>query len=90
VVKSGAIELASSLGFVLLPVSTASRRRRISMQRWDRMELPGLFTQVALVVGEPLRVPTDLDHQAFPSWEDQLHQALDVVDRRASNMVSRD
>lgn len=88
VVKPGAIELASSLGFVLLPVSTASRRRRIFLQRWDQMELPWFFTQVALVIGEPLYIPPDLNNQDLPFWESQLHQSLIDVDRRANELVS--
>ncbi|MFI2809920.1 MULTISPECIES: lysophospholipid acyltransferase family protein [Microbulbifer] len=90
VVKRGAIELASSLGFLLVPVSTASRRKHVMNRRWDRMELPGMFTRVALVAGEPLRIPSDIDHKDIPFWEDKVHQALEAVDKKASELVSRD
>ncbi|WP_193164297.1 lysophospholipid acyltransferase family protein [Microbulbifer hainanensis] len=90
VVKRGAIELASSLGFLLVPVSTSSRRKHVMNRRWDRMELPGMFTRMALVVGEPLRIPSGIDHKDIPFWEDKLHQALEAVDQKSSNLVSRD
>ena len=90
VVKKGAVELASSLGFLLVPVSTASRRKHIMGRRWDRMELPGVFTRVALVAGEPLRIPSGIDHKAIPFWEEKIHKALEAVDKKAINLVGRD
>ena len=90
VVKRGAVELASSLGFLVVPVSTASRRKHVMSRRWDRMELPGMLTRVALVAGEPLRIPSAIDLKDIPFWEDKIHQALEAVDKKARNLVGRD
>jgi lysophospholipid acyltransferase (LPLAT)-like uncharacterized protein len=59
-VKSGVIRIASALGFELLPGSVDSRRKMVCYKRWDRMEIPMLFTRVCLVIGEPIQVPSGL------------------------------
>lgn len=90
VVKPGVVVLASRADLVLMPMSTAGRHSWVLNRRWDRMALPILFTRVALVVGEPIRVPPKLDRQAISDWEDRVHQALDAVDQRAKTIVNRE
>lgn len=86
-VKRGAIDIASKLGFVLVPVSASGRRRRIMEQRWDRREIPRLFTRVALAVGEPLRVPSPLGPGQVSAIKQQVHDALEALGRRADEMI---
>lgn len=88
VVHRGALQLASELGFVLLPVSVASRRKRVQTRRWDRMEFPRAFTHVYLVIGEPIEVPPDLTPDEIKRWASRLHDAIDAVDRRAEQKVN--
>lgn len=83
VVKRGAIQLASELGFALLPVSMASRRKRLLRHRWDRMEIPCPFTRVSLVIGEAMTVPAGLTQDEVEPWTHRLHDALEAVDRLA-------
>lgn len=83
VVKRGAIQLASELGFALLPVSVASRRKRVLRHRWDRMEIPHPFTRVSLVIGEAMTVPAGLTPDEIEPWARRLHDALEAVDRLA-------
>ncbi len=89
VVKSGAIELASTLGFALVPTTAASRRKHVMARRWDRMEVPGLFSRVALVIGEPLKIPSDLSRKDIPIWQGRLREALEAAEKRAGEMPSR-
>lgn len=88
VVHRGAIQLASELGFVLLPASVASRRNRVRTRRWDRMEFPRVFTRVYLVIGKPIEVPPGLTPEEVASWASRLHDAIEAVDRRAEQKVS--
>ncbi len=87
VVKRGAIQLASELGFALLPVSVASRRKRVLRHRWDRMEIPRPFTRVCLVIGEALTVPAGLTQDEVEPWARRLHDALEAGDRLAGEKV---
>ncbi|MFQ5755398.1 MAG: lysophospholipid acyltransferase family protein [Acidiferrobacterales bacterium] len=85
VVHRGAIQLASELGLVVLPASVAARRKRVRKQRWDRMEVPHLFTRVYLVVGNPIIIPSDVAPDDIAGWANQLRDALEAVDRRAED-----
>ena len=89
-VKRGAIELASDLGFPLLPISVASRRKRVAAERWDRMELPRVFTTVCLEVGEPISVPRGLDEDGVERFAQAVHAALDAIDARLDAAVRTD
>jgi len=88
-VKPGAIKLAAALGFVVVPVTTASHRKRVIARRWDRMELPALFTRVVLVVGEPLQIPSSLSEADQSCWQDRLAESLAAADQRAERMLRK-
>ena len=87
--KSGAIEMASELGHALLPISMAAARRKINTGRWDRMEMPRLFSRVVLAVGEPIHVPPGLGQDDHPVWLDRVRQGLDAADARAERLIGR-
>jgi len=86
-VKRGAIELASELGCVLLPISLASRSKRIATTRWDRREVPRLFTTVHVEAGEAIMVPQDLDEEGIKAWSERVRDALEALDARAERAV---
>ncbi len=88
VVKRGAIQLASELGFALLPVSVDFSRKRVLKDRWDHMEIPRLWTRVSVVFGNVLEVPSRLTQSEVDLWASRLHDALDSVDRRAKEKVN--
>lgn len=87
-VKRGALDIGATLGFVLVPVSASGRRRRIMAERWDRREIPRLFTRVALTVGEPISVPSRLGAGDVSALKRQVHDALEALGRRADEMVA--
>lgn len=82
-VKSGAIEVASALGFLLVPVSVAASRSYVHARRWDRMETPRLFSRVHLAVGDPIRVAPMMDEAGVAAARGVLGNALDAVTLRA-------
>jgi len=86
-VKRGAIELASELGFALLPISVAARRKRVAAARWDRMEFPRPFSAVHLEAGEPIAVPPGLDEAGVEDWSRRVRDALDAIDARLAATV---
>ena len=89
-VKRGAIEIASELQYLLLPIALASRSKRIATERWDRREVPRLFTTVYVEAGEPIAVPHGLDEEGIKAWSQHVHDALEALDARAEGAVLRD
>lgn len=87
IVKRGLIQLASALASTIVPIAVASRRKRILTRRWDRMELPHLFTRVCLVVGDPIDVPVGLPDEERESGARRLQDALESVHRHAESMA---
>lgn len=88
-VKRGGIQLASELGFRILPITFAARRSRVDGGRWDRMEVPRPFTRVVFLCGEPLEVPPGLDAGGLRVWQERLRGILEELDRRAAERVRR-
>ena len=88
-VKSGAVRLASDLGFLLVPVSVASHPKLVMDGRWDKRELPHLFARVVLSVGEPIHVPDHLDSKDILEWRTRLGAALESLDREAEEHLSK-
>lgn len=86
-VKRGAVKLASELGYLVVPASASARRKRVFRHRWDRLELPGLFTHVGLAVGEPLEVPAGLGAESAQALALQLRTALEALDRRGEQLA---
>ena len=83
VMKTGAIEMASELGFSLLPMSAASRPVRVYAERWDRMEIPRPFARVTVAVGEAIPVPRGIDGTRLAEMKTRLEAELDALDARA-------
>ncbi len=86
-VKRGAIKLASELGYLVIPASASARRKRVFRHRWDRLELPGLFTQVGLAVGEPVEIPPAIGSEAAQAMAQSLRKALEALDKRAEQLA---
>ncbi|HKI87001.1 MAG TPA: DUF374 domain-containing protein [Thermoanaerobaculia bacterium] len=89
-VKRGAVELASELGFKIVPISVAANHKWMARRRWDRNEVPMPFAHVALVVGSALSVPAGLAADGVESWSDRLRRALLAGDRECVEMVGED
>ncbi len=86
-VKSGVIRIASAAGFDLLPISVGSRRKIVFQKRWDRMEIPLLFTKVCLVIGETIKIPPELRSAQLRDLTDNLAETILKLDKKAENMV---
>ncbi len=72
--KPGATFVAKKTGVMLLPVG-AAMRHAIALDSWDRFEIPEPFTKGALVIGEPMLIPEDIDDAEL----DQLSQRLETT-----------
>jgi hypothetical protein len=78
----GIIKLAQISGRPIFPISLATSRR-IVLDNWDRSEINLPFSRVAIVVGDPIRVPTDADAQILEQRRSELETALNAASDRA-------
>lgn len=86
-VKRGPVRLASDLGLRVVPITFAAARSRVAAARWDRMEVPRLFSRVVFLLGEPLEIPPGLDAEGADVWAVRLGAALDDLDGRAAKLL---
>lgn len=89
-VKHDIIRVASVLGLNLLPASVGSRRKKVFYKRWDRLEIPLLFTKVCLVIGEPIQIPKKLDSGQISKWADRLSEKIIQIDKEAENLAYKE
>lgn len=83
VVKAGAIQLAALSGLPLVPVAMgASRAKRL--RSWDRFVVPWPGSRVALVYGEPFRVPRDAEVEPAAR---ELERRLNAAEAEAERLV---
>jgi lysophospholipid acyltransferase (LPLAT)-like uncharacterized protein len=84
----GIVTLARESGRPIYPVAFATSRR-IVLDNWDSSEINLPFSRGAIIVGEPIRVPTDADEQALERARVALEAALNAVTERAHAVVDR-
>ncbi|MGH2453409.1 MAG: lysophospholipid acyltransferase family protein [bacterium] len=80
--KPGAVFMAKKTGVALLPVG-AAMADKIALDSWDRFEIPRPFTRAALMIGEPLEVPPDLDDEGVSRLSSVLEKAMNDLMARA-------
>jgi lysophospholipid acyltransferase (LPLAT)-like uncharacterized protein len=89
VAKPGAAWLASATGAPLLPCH-AEAARYWELHSWDRTQIPRPFTEVALVVGQPIELARDLTEPGQYSARLALESGMDSVRRRACMLAGRE
>ncbi len=73
--KPGATYMAKKTGVLLLPVAAAIRDA-LALDSWDRFEVPRPFTKAALVIGEAIDVPDDIEDAQLEALSKQLESGL--------------
>jgi hypothetical protein len=86
VAQPGAVFAASRAGVELVPTGVGVRRAWV-LGSWDRFRIPRPFTTVAIVEGERLRPPPDLDAGALEEWRSRFEAALVDADARAQSLA---
>ena len=74
-VQEGPIYLAQLTGLVIIPISYHITWK-IQLKSWDRFQIPLPFSRCALVVGQPMRVPRDIDEAGRETLRRELEHEL--------------
>ena len=86
VAQPGAVWLAHATGNPILPFHLEAASAW-TLRSWDRTQIPKPFTNVALVVGEPIPVGADAADAQLESTRVRLEQRLADLERRAQELV---
>ncbi|TKB27441.1 DUF374 domain-containing protein [Desulfopila sp. IMCC35006] len=78
--RFGLVRLASHLQLLVVPLSMAARHKLIMKKRWDKMEFPLPFSRVLLGVGEPFRIPAEVQPDELGNWTDKVQAHIDNTD----------
>jgi lysophospholipid acyltransferase (LPLAT)-like uncharacterized protein len=86
VAQPGAVWLAKATGNPVVPFHLEASRHW-TLGSWDRTQIPKPFSTVALVVGEPIDVPSDADEPAVEAARRLLEERLKVLEQRARDLL---
>ena len=89
IAQPGAVWLAHATGNPILPFHLEAARAW-TLRSWDRTQIPKPFTNVALVVGEPIPVGADATDAQLESSRIILEQRLAELEQRARELVRSD
>lgn len=81
-VKSGVGLLAQKTGTPIIPI-TASAKRSKRLSSWDKYLIPFPFTQAVAVIGNPITISADANHDQIESARVQLEQELNQITQEA-------
>lgn len=85
--KTGAVWLASATGSPLLPFHIEARRHW-TLGSWDQTQIPKPFSRVAVVIGEPMDVPRQVDQHTVEGYRRALEDRLAALQSRALAMLA--
>jgi lysophospholipid acyltransferase (LPLAT)-like uncharacterized protein len=85
VVKPGVIDVARLTGSRVIPLTSASVRRKV-FSSWDAFELPAPFTRVEVVYGPPVFVPRDATPELVEDKRRALEDTLNAITDEADGM----
>lgn len=89
VAQPGAVWLAGATGNPILPFHLEAARAW-TLGSWDRTQIPKPFTNVSLVIGEPIDIPSESTDEQLRLARELLERRLTVLEKRARELVSSD
>jgi lysophospholipid acyltransferase (LPLAT)-like uncharacterized protein len=87
VAQKGVIFLARETQAPILPLAVAAGRK-ITFKTWDRFELPLPLSRLALLVGEPLRVPATVRGPDLEPYRRELEARLNDLFHQSQTYFS--
>jgi lysophospholipid acyltransferase (LPLAT)-like uncharacterized protein len=82
--KPGAAWLASKTGDAVMPFHVSCRHKWV-VSSWDRFQIPKPFTQVLLLIGNPIYVRAEATEAELEEAQQQIQQSLDELRRRGDS-----
>jgi lysophospholipid acyltransferase (LPLAT)-like uncharacterized protein len=86
--KPGAVMLSQITGKPILPLAVAASRA-CTFRTWDRFELPLPFSRIAIVYGEPVKLPRMSDAATLAGWQQQMADRLAALRAEAQELLQQ-
>jgi len=86
IAQPGAVWLAKTTGNPVLPFHVEAERYW-TVDSWDRTQIPKPFATLAMVIGEPLLVPSEADEVQIESARGELEARLHRLEARALQLA---
>lgn len=86
--KAGPVLLAKKTGNPILPF-VFEPRRYLTVNSWDKMQIPIPFARALLTIGKPIYVNAESDEKAVALKLDELQGSLDELTREAREWRTR-
>jgi lysophospholipid acyltransferase (LPLAT)-like uncharacterized protein len=87
-VKPVVLHLAARLGWPIVPLSVAAGCKHVFASRWDRLEIPHIFSRVSFVIGTPIHVAQTSSRDDLAGAAVQLKERIDCGTSLALERVS--
>jgi lysophospholipid acyltransferase (LPLAT)-like uncharacterized protein len=84
VAKMGAVLLAKKTGNPVLPF-TVTPSKRLTINSWDRLQIPMPFTRALMSYAPPIHIPKDASDEALQAKRDELQRVLDELYARGED-----
>ncbi len=85
----GIVMLAKFSGRPVVPVALATSRRKVIESSWDKTTINLPFGRKAVVVGEPVFVPSNADEALLELKRQEVTESLDAATRKAYGLVDQ-
>jgi len=85
----GIVTMARLSGRPIVPIAATTRARLVLGNTWDKFTIPLPFNRGAVVWGDPIYVPRDVDPEALEGYRKQVEDALNQLTGEADAMVGR-
>ncbi|TKT69189.1 lysophospholipid acyltransferase family protein [Aquamicrobium sp. LC103] len=83
----GIVTLAKLSGRPIVPMAVTTSRRKVLERSWDKTTINLPFGRSALIVGEPVHVPSDADEKLMEEKRREVTAALNAATARAYQLV---
>jgi lysophospholipid acyltransferase (LPLAT)-like uncharacterized protein len=86
IVKGGIIRLAQETGAPIIPIICLPKNYW-EFNSWDRFRLPKPFTKIAILVGNPIYIPTQINETELEAFKNQVRVILEEKERLAREVL---
>lgn len=88
-VKPGLIRMAKITGCPIIPMSIVANKRKI-LKTWDEFNIPGFFSKVAVVFGDPIYIDSEISKEDAEDKRLEVEETLFALDRQAKDYLGVD
>jgi len=77
VLQPGVVKIAQTTGLAIVPLHI-HYLSYWTLKTWDRFRIPKPFSKVRVTLGDPIRIPSELDAEGFEKERAALEQILSI------------